>query len=370
MIGQKGIATDAGGIEKHVEKISEYMVHKKNRVIVYYRSTFDKRKIDVFNGVDLKKVKTVNIKCLNAIIYTVKATIDALMNKYDIFHYHGLGPASLCFIPKIFKKRTIVTIHGYDYKRDKWGRFAKIYLHFGEYVACNCADMVIAVSKVIETDIIRRYRKRNKWNTVFIENGCEFDDTKEDREIKKYSLKKDGYMLFVGRLTPEKGIHYLIDAYKNMDTNIKLVIAGGSSFTDNYVKMIKNKAAGNKNIIFTGNVHGELLKELYKYCLFFILPSQVEGMSLALLEALSYGKYCVVSDIKENMSVICKKQLGTGFQSGNSMDLKEKLNLVIKEKPYETGSNIRKTHIKNQYSWEIAAEKTLNLYKKLEESSF
>ena len=263
MIGQKGIATGAGGVEKHVEEISTRLVNEGNKVTVYYRNTFIEEDIKEYKGICLKKIKTVKSKSLDAIVYTFKATMNALFSGYDVYHYHALGPASLSFIPKILGKKVVVTVHGLDWQRAKWGKLGKLYLKFGEFVAGNFADEVISVSDNVKDYMINKYKKRNSKNTIFIPNGVEINEKLNPNLIKEYGLDNKNYILFLARLVPEKGAHYLIEAYKNLKTDKKLVIAGGTSFSDDYVENLHSMKGDNDNIIFTGNVGGELLQELY-----------------------------------------------------------------------------------------------------------
>lgn len=366
MIGQKGIATGAGGVEKHVEKIALGLVKNDYDVTVYYRNTYDNRNSYTHKGIVLKKIKTFNKKSLNAIVYTFKATISAVAEGFDIYHYHAIGPALFCFIPKMFKKKVVVTIHGLDWERGKWGKVAKAILKLGEKIAGRNADVVITVSDNLRDYFIEKYKKRNKNNTIFIPNGVDLDKAMEPNLIKQFNLEKDEYSLFLGRIVPEKGISYLVDAYKNLNTEKKLVIAGGSSFTDNYYCEIRKSAKDNKNIIFTGSVSGNLLKELYSNCAFYVLPSEIEGMPLSLLEALSYGKYCLVSDIKENAYVVDSDILGKTFRKSDVVDLQNKMNEIIEKKLYENGALERINIVKDQYNWNSVIERTINVYKCLE----
>lgn len=362
MIGQKGVATKSGGVERHVEEIARYLVNNGHEVTVYYRNTFLSKNIEEYKGIHLKRIKTLNFKWLDAIIYTLSATIDALKNKYDIYHYHALGPGSLCFIPKIFSKRVIVTIHGLDYKRKKWGIIGRLYLWLSEHIVCKCADEVISVSKKIQYYIIDKYKKRNEKNTVFIENGVNTIPKRNVELIKKYMLEEEEYILFLGRLTPEKGIHYLIKAYENLKNKKKLVIAGGSSYTDKYISRLKKMAGNNSNIIFTGDVSGNVLEELYSNCAFYILPSDVEGMPISLLEALSCGKYCIVSDIEENTDIINDESLGITFKKGDINDLQLKIQKVLDEELYKYNCDLRKKYVNMHYNWNSAGEKVVKIY--------
>lgn len=365
MIGQKGIATSAGGVEKHVEEISMRLVKEGHQVTVYYRDTFMKKNMKEYKGIRLIKIKTFKLKSLDAIVYTLKATANALYNNYEVYHYHALGPASLSFIPKLFQKKVIVTVHGLDWKRDKWGKFGKAYLKFGEFIVGNFSDRVICVSDNIRKYLVCKYKKRDDLNTIFIPNGVNIEQGIGASLIKRYKLRGNDYILFLARLVPEKGAHYLIQSYNQLNIDVKLVIAGGDSFTKKYMKYLRSLSRGNDNIIFTGNVSGQLLNELYTNCLFYVLPSDIEGMPLSLLEALSYGKYCVTSDIDENRSVINCDILGTTFIKGNVDSLKNKILLTLSSDSYKKNSEERKKYIKERYNWNESTYSTEAVYNSL-----
>lgn len=361
MIGQKGIAIGAGGVERHVEEISSRLVEKGNDVTVYYRSTAIKDDIKEYKGIKLKRIITVRAKSLDAIVYSLKATISALIEGFDIYHYHALGPASVSIIPKLLGKKVVVTVHGLDWQRDKWGNLAKLYLKFGEFISGKFSDKLISVSDSVASYMSEKY-KRNKNDVSFIPNGVNVFTKIKPNLIKKYGLEEDKYILFLARLVPEKGVHYLIEAFNDLNTDIKLVIAGGSSFTDGYVSRLHDMAKGNERVVFTGNVQGQMLKELYSNCLFYVLPSDIEGMPLTLLEALSYGKFAVVSDIKENTHII-KDRYGVKFKKGDIRDLRMKLDYALRHiKEYKDKEEEIIKNITSNYNWNAVTDKVLQVY--------
>ena len=352
MIGQKGIPASSGGVEKHVEEMAIRLVKQGHEVTIYCRNTYSQKKLRMYNGVNLIIIKTINSKSLDAIIYTFKATIHALFLGFDVYHYHALGPASLCFIPKIFGKKVIVTVHGLDWQREKWGVYGTTYLKFGEFITGHFADKIISVSKQLKTYFIDKYQ-RNEANVIYIPNGVTIENGIEPNEIKELGLNKNEYILYLARLVPEKGAHYLIEAYNKLYTDKKLVIAGGSSFSDEYVEKLNKQASANDKIIFTGNVSGNLLIELYCNCFLYVLPSDIEGMPLTLLEALSFGKQVLVSNIQENLQVIENIDNCYYFIKSDVYDLYNKMNFIISQgKSYNIEATIK--IIEQQYSWENA----------------
>lgn len=361
MIGQKGIPSRSGGIEIHVEEIAKRLVKKGCDVDVYCRKSYcDKRK-KTFDGVRTIFTPYINTKCLDAITHSFSSLIHALFGHNDIVHFHALGPSALAFIAKLTGKKVVCTVHGLDWKRSKWGGFSRCFLKFGEYCTARFADRTISVSE----SLIGYYREKYKKNIDYIKNGVEIKECVQPKIIdEKWKLAYNSYFLYLGRLVPEKGIHYLIDAYKKLNTEKKLVIAGGSSHSDDYEKELHQKAGDDENIIFTGFVQGRIFEELMSNAFVYVLPSDIEGMPISLLEAMSYGKLCLASDIEENKAVISK--CGITFKHGDVNNLTEKMGIIISD---ERKLNISPTpiieYIKNNFDWDDIVDRTYELYDEL-----
>lgn len=366
MIGHKRVPSREGGVEIVVEELSTRLVKKEHQVDIYNRKgknvqdkNADKqnKRIKEYKGARIITIPTINKKGIDALLYSFFASIRALFGNYDVLHYHAEGSCAMLWIPHLLKKRIVVTIHGLDWQRSKWGGFATKYIKFGEKMAAKYADEIIVLSKGVQKYFKDTYNR----DTHFIPNGVNKPTIREANIIKeKYGLEKDKYILFLARIVPEKGVQYLIDAYKQIDTDVKLVIAGGASHTNDFLEEIKKKASEDNRIIMTGFVQGEELEELYSNCLFYCLPSDVEGMPISLLEAMSYGKLCLASDIEENMQVI--ENMGVTFEKGNVEDLKKKLEEIIQNKVDIDGRKIQ-DYILEKYNWEDVADKTENLYR-------
>ena len=347
-----------------VEELATRLVRKGHEVDVYNRkgnnvldSKIKTKKIKEYKGVKIKTIFTVNKKGLDALIYSFFATIIASFKKYDCIHYHAEGSCAMLWIPHILKKRIIVTIHGLDWKRAKWGGFATKYIKFGEKLAVKYADEIIVLSENMKKYFKDIYNR----DTVFIPNGVNNPEIKNAQIItQKYGINKDDYILFLARIVPEKGLDYLIEAYNQIKTDKKLVIAGGASHTNSYYESIVQKCKGNPNIILTGFVQGEELQELYSNCFLYCLPSDVEGMPISLLEAMSYGRQCLVSNIKENIQVV--DEYAYTFEKGNIADLTKKIKIILAN-PKEKNSKQISNYILNKYNWNDVVEKTEKLYK-------
>ena len=252
-----------------------------------------------------------------------------------------------------------LTSAGIDWQREKWqSGLGSKFIHQGEKNAAKYADEVIVLSKGVQDYFKVTYGRK----THFIPNGVNRPQIREASLITdKFGLKKDSYILFLGRLVPEKGIRYLVEAFKNVKTDKKLVIAGGSSDTDSFMKELKELAKGDDRILFTGFVQGAMLDELYSNAYIYTLPSDLEGMPLSLLEAMSYGNCCLVSDIPECAEVVEDKALI--FKKSDVEDLREKLQeacdhpeMVMKMK------NQAADFICEKYNWDEVVRETMKLY--------
>ena len=367
MLGHKRIPSREGGIEIVVEELSTRMVALGHAVTCYNRfghhvsgKEFDGDSLDEYKGVKLKSVFTINCRGLAAMTSSFSGAVHAAFGKYDVVHFHAEGPCVMLWLPKLFGKRCVVTIHGIDWQRAKWGGFARKYIKLGEKMAVKYADEII----VLSTEMQRYFRDTYGRKTVFIPNGVKRPVPYGSQLIKeKLGLEKDSYILFLGRLVPEKGITYLIEAFKNIKTDKKLVIAGGSSDTEAYMQELSRLAHGDDRIIFTGFVQGRMLEELYSNAYVYSLPSDLEGMPLSLLEAMSYGNCCLVSGIPECTEVVEDNALV--FRKSDAVDLREKLQFAC---DYPEKVNRLKDRaadfICQKYNWGNVVGQTLELYRK------
>ena len=366
MFGHKHIPSREGGIEIVVKELSARMAAMGHEVTCYNRgghhvsgAQFDAAPSDHLGNVRIRKVWTLNRRGLAAVSSSVSAAFCTAFSRADVVHIHAEGPAAMCWLPKLFGKKIIVTVHGLDHQRAKWGRFARWYIQFGERCAVKFADEIIVLSRGTQEYFRNIYGRE----TVFIPNGVTRPDIRDAERIRaQFGLEKDGYILFLGRLVPEKGIHYLIEAYRNIATDRKLVIAGGCSNSDEYCRKLRSLAEGNENILFTGFVQGRVLEELYSNAYLYVLPSDLEGMPLSLLEAMSYGNCCVTSDIPECAEVV--EEHGVTFPHGMTEKLAAKLQQLCDEP--ETVRGYQKSacdFVCGKYSWNDVTKRTLELYR-------
>ncbi|MCD8249190.1 MAG: glycosyltransferase family 4 protein [Lachnospiraceae bacterium] len=362
MLGHKTVpARDSsrGGIEVVVEELAARLVALGNEVTCYNRTGCDNGGLKEYKGIKLKSVFTIKRRGLAAMTSSFFATIRASFSSYDVIHFHAEGPCFWMWIPALLGKRCVATIHGIDHQREKWsGGPGTRFIKSGEKMAVKHASEIIVLSHGVQDYFQETYHRK----TVFIPNGVSRPERKEAKEItEKFGLKKDSYILFLGRIVPEKGLRCLLDACKGLRTDKRLVIAGGASDTDDFMSELRRKASNDDRILFTGFVNGRLREELYSNAYIYTLPSDLEGMPLSLLEAMSYGNCCVVSDIAECAEVVEDKAVV--FHKGDAAELREKLqelcdDIALMENYKKNAADF----ICGKYSWDEVAEKTLRLY--------
>ncbi len=365
VFGHKRIPSREGGVEIVAEQLSIRMAKLGHQVTCYNRgghhvsgAQFDAGAQKEYQGVRLKTVLTIDKKGLAAVTSSVSAAFRCAFSKAQVVHIHAEGPAFMCWLPRLFGKRVVVTVHGLDWQREKWkSGFASKYIRAGEKMAVRYAHEIIVLS-----ENVRQYFQDTYGRSVrYIPNGVEKPQPVLPQEIAKLGLEKNEYILFLGRLVPEKGIHYLVEAFRQVKTDKKLVIAGGASDTDDYVQNLKAMAEGDSRIQFTGFVQGRLLEELYSNGYIYVLPSDVEGMPLSLLEAMSYGNCCLVSDIPECAEVVGDRAVT--FQRGNVNALREELQRLCDEPALVAEYQaVACDYICGKYNWDDVTKQTLELY--------
>jgi len=368
MIGQKGIPTRFGGIERHVEALATRLGARGHAVTVYTRSWYAVSNPNFAPGVRTVATFTLQTKHLDAIIHTFTSTLHAMRWGADIIHYHGVGPSLLSWIPRIFapRIRVVSTFHCVDRNHQKWGWFARLSLGLGERAACGFPHKTIAVSKTLQAYCMHRFGT----DVRYVPNGV---DTAPRRigtdKLAQFGLIKDGYIVMVARLVRHKGAHHLVDAYRdlklrNLHRGKKLVIVGGSAFTDGYVDLLHHMAGGDSDIVFTGYLKGQLLEQVFNGAYAVVHPSESEGLPIAVLEAMRYGKTVLASDIPENMEVV--REHGMSFRNRSIADLARKLSLLL-EHPAAAkvmGSRAKK-FVLAHYAWDDVAAETERLYAEL-----
>jgi glycosyltransferase involved in cell wall biosynthesis len=304
--------------------------------------------MNTHNGMRVRRLPTIRSKHLETVVHTLLSTAHAMTSDYDVVHYHCLGPALFSFLPRLAGKKTVVTVQGLDWQRGKWGRFAARVLRWGEAAAVCLPDATMVVSRTLQ----EYYREHYQRDTIYVPNGAKLAPQRLPRQLIEWDLLPNHYVLFLGRFSPEKNCHLLIEAFEHLHTDMKLVLAGGSSHSDGYAESLRRHES--ERIRFLPWVAGTNLEELLSNAALFVLPSEIEGLSLALLDAMAAGVPVLTSDIPENKEVV--EGAGFTFRRGDGTDLERMLDLLVHDPDLRRQAAARgRERIQGQYLWpEIA----------------
>ena len=355
MIGQKGVPATYGGIERHVEEIGARLVEAGHEVRVYTREHYAPGR-EPYRGMERVPTWCHNTKHLDTITHTVSAGLHVIRHPVDLVHFHALGPSALTWLPRLRGMPVLVTLHGLDWEREKWGAMASYLLEKCEYPALHVPRRTIVVSRTLQRYFEEKYRIRPD----YIPNGVNAAVAQPASLLEKWGLESRGFYLFLGRLTPEKGAHFLTEAFPASGSARKLVVAGGSAATDDYVAEL-HRTADPASTVFTGYVHGADLQVLLDHAYAVVLPSTLEGLSIALLEALAYGRCVLVSDIPENLEVV--EEHAPRFRSGDVADLTRALAELDRDPgrvaAYEEAA---RRHLRDRFTWETVVAELQEVY--------
>jgi glycosyltransferase involved in cell wall biosynthesis len=364
-IGQRGVPATIGGIEHHVEEIGARLADRGHDVTVYTRANYTADRISEHRGMRVRYIPTAPTKHLEALVHSGLSTGVAMLpgaRRADILHYHAIGPSVFTPLPRALTRRGVVlTVHGLDYDRDKWGLGARTALRGAGWISAHVPHATITVSKNLADFYLERYGRI----AHYIPNGVAAPVRRAPQLItERFGLQGGDYALFLGRLVPEKAPDLLVRAFRNVDTSARLVIAGGSSFTDKYVHELEVLAARDPRVLLVGSVQGELLQELYTNAALFVLPSRLEGLALTLLEAGSYRLPLVASDIPPNREVIgADSPGGRMFASGDERGLTAALTATVGDlQAARADADRLGDRIVREYDWDAATEATEDVY--------
>lgn len=366
MVGVRGVSADQiGGIEAVVTELSNALTASHIRCNVYVRESVLPRKT---KNEYLRVIKILRLptKHFDTITYSLFASIHAAYS-CQVVHYHGVGPALLCWIPRLMGKKVIVTVHGADWRREKWNKMARLSLLSGAWIARFFAQEITAVSQPCadETSVlIGRHVK-------CIPNGLIVSRCEENAEYKvQFKLDRREYYLFLGRLVPEKRVDLLLNAFRNLKTRKKLVIAGDAPYGSMHQEELKSLASRDPRVLMVGSVSGGCKAGLLNnaYCL--ILPSMIEGHAMVILEAVDASVPVLCSDIPENLFAICAdgEKHGTDvgglvFRAGDQDALVSAMELAeAQPKLLTTMSQIAKKCVTEKFNWEEIMQQYKDLY--------
>lgn len=369
MLGLRAIGQGSGGVEKAVEEISTRLAGRGHDVTVFCRARYNRRGLDHFQGVRLVNLPAIYTKHLEAATHSFLAALRALRG-FDIVHFHAIGPSMFSWLPRLTGQRVVATVHALDWRREKWSGFAKFALRLGARAATTFPQRTIVVSRTIQQLLKDRFGR----DTTYIPNGVTPGVRRPINNLARFGLKGNDYILYLGRLVPEKGCHLLIRAFREMNTDRKLLIAGDESHSDRYAAELHELARGDSRIVFAGALYGEDKDEAFSNASLFVLPSTLEGMPIVLLEAMSYGTPVLCSDIPENMEVVRPAPddalYADLFRSGSSDDLLARMNAAIQPGTVlaERADNAQ-AYVRRSFSWDAITDEIEALYASLPQRS-
>jgi glycosyltransferase involved in cell wall biosynthesis len=371
VIGAKGLPPKQGGIEHYCAELYPRIVKQGHSVDLFARSSYtDCSWIDRYDykGVEVISVPGLNLRGVDAFVTSALGAIAASAKKYDIIHFHALGPSLFTCLPRVANSaKVVVTCQGLDWQRAKWGSFSTRVIQTGEKAAVRFAHEIVVVSDALQNYFLQTYGR----NTIYIPNApASYGESDPNFGYgRQLSLEKGRYIVFLGRLVPEKRPDLLVDAFSALKPlGWKLVLAGGVSDTKSFTSELLEKIAHNRNIIFAGELRGSRLWEIVRGAGLFALPSDLEGLPLAMLEAMREGVPVLASDIPPHRQLLGGSR-GTLFTTGSVDSCIQSLDWVISH-PQEIASMAvhAKKHVQLNYSWERITSDNLNLYQALLES--
>jgi glycosyltransferase involved in cell wall biosynthesis len=361
MVGQKGLPATFGGIEHHVENIGARLVERGHRVTVYCRSTYSDALVEEHRGMRLVAAPTIGTKHLDAIVHSATSTGKALAAGVDVVHYHGIGPGLVAPVPRFLSRSSVVmTVHGLDHQRAKWGAAAQAVLGAAHWMSGRVPDELVVVSR----DLVDHYRDRPGLDATYVPNGVVPHSPVPADLLDQFGLQPGRYAVSVGRLVPEKRADLLIRAFRRVEGDHRLAIVGDSSFSDDFSRHLRDLAADDPRIVFTGFAFGDTLAALYQHAAVFVQPSALEGLPLTLLEAVSYDCPVLVSDIPPHLEVVGQ---GSSRHRTVPVDDLEALTVALDqmlraERTPDPAADELRSAVVSHYSWDTAVLELEQVY--------
>ncbi|HVI09076.1 MAG TPA: glycosyltransferase family 4 protein [Candidatus Binatia bacterium] len=353
-IGGRGLVSKYSGIESYYEQVGEKLARMGHEVTAYCRTYFTPPE-EEYHGIKITRLPTIRSKHLETLVHTFLSTIHVMTQPCDLVHYHALGPALFSFFPRLVGKKTVVTVQGLDWQRKKWGTIASAVLRLGEGATAVFPNQTMVVSRTLQ----QHYQDRHGVETAYVPNGAVIRERRFPRKLYEWGLEPAKYILFLGRFSPEKGCHVLLEAYQRLHTETKLVMAGASSYCDEYSRALR--AHQSERIKILDWVSGDDLDELLTNAMIFVLPSELEGLSLALLDAMGAGRCVLASDVPENREVI--GAAGFTFARGDVADLAERLRFLLANPAVrQAAGDAARRRAREHYQWQAIAEEIERVY--------
>ncbi len=368
-IGLKGLPSTWTGIEFHVDRLGRGLIARGHEVTAYTRTLYTPPGLEEHGGIRLLTLPTIHSKHLDASVHSFLASVDATFRPYDVIHYHCIGPGFFGTIPRIAGRRVVCTVHRLDWQADKWRWLGRSFLRLAEAVSVRAAHRTIAVSAALQAHL----KAKHGCDAQFIPNGWDPVTPRGPDLIRaKHGLEGRDYVLFMGRLSPEKRVDWLIDAFRSLPAPraggrpVKLVVAGGFNATDEYASRLRELAGDDRRIVFTGFVEGAEKAELLSNALLFVLPSRIEGLPIVLIEARGHGVCCLASDIPAHREIITDGEDGVLFDTSNRGDLTAKLRELLDRPDAASALGERaRARMASRLGWDEVVTRTEAVYREV-----
>jgi glycosyltransferase involved in cell wall biosynthesis len=360
MIGLRGIPASYGGVERAVEDLSVRLAARGHDVTVYGRKGYCDTSIREYRGVSLRYLPAIETKHLEAATHTLVSVSDALRRSFDVIHLHATGPGMFSVIPRVARVPTVVTVHGLDWQREKWGPAATAVLRLASRVSVTVPSETVVVSRTLQ----RAFREAMGATTTYIPNGIDTTELRDTSPVQ--GLEPGRFVLFLGRLVPEKGVHTLIEAFSRVESPVRLAVAGPPSHSERYARELEELARRDGRVLMLGARYGAEKAWLLNNALAFVQPSTLEGLPLTLMEAVACGAFPIVSDISENVEVVTvgERTFGSVFRAGDPDDLAAKLKCAVDEPPHPQPADVAGT-LAERYDLDRIAGKTEAVYERV-----
>jgi glycosyltransferase involved in cell wall biosynthesis len=359
MIGSRGFPGQHGGVERVLEAVCPRLVATGRADVVVHCAHWLDLEGNEYRGVELRRARGLRSKYGDTFTRSLVATFRELFSSTDVVHYHSIGSAPLALLPRLFRKKVVVTVHGLDWQRSKWNSLGKWFLQFGEWASVRFPHRTLVVGRELQEYLEQRYGRR----IDFIANGAEHREPRPAELILEEGIVPRKFVLFVGRIVPEKGVHVLVEAFRSIDgvDDVQLVLVGSTWYESEYHDQLKRLVGDDGRIRFMGEVSDEVLHELYSNCAVYVLPSEVEGMSLSLLDAMAFGCCIVTSSIPPNANLV--GDAGLVFRTGNVEDLAQQLGGVLRDdEAAEKHRTMARARAEGEFNWDRIADEWADVY--------
>ncbi len=362
MIGQRGVPATYGGIERYVEELGSRLAARGHEVTVFVRTNYARERPPTHRGLRLRYLPTVGTKHLDAIVHTALSTASAGGSKFDVIHFQGLGPGLLAPLAQLLASAAIVlTVHGLDHERGKWGWFARQVLRTGCLASARIPDATIANAHWLVDYYAREYGA----SLHYVPNGiAEVARVEPGTITQDLQVEPGRYILFVARFVPEKGVDLLLTAFSKLSTDLKLLLVGDSTFSNEYADHVRQLAKTDRRVIVAGFVYADALAELFTNAAIFVTASLVEGMPLTLLTAAAYDIPIIASDIPAHREALGSSAIGHLLTPpGDSAAIADAMAATL-QNPNKAREAARKNRerILAHHDWDSAALRTEQVY--------